>query len=217
MTMPAWTYSRLSAFETCAKQFYHTKVKKDIVEGETEATIWGSKVHSAFENALLTGEPLPEGMGHWQGIADKFAKLPGEKLVEHKYAVDKNFQPTSWETAWTRGIGDLVVIHKDRALIADWKTGKRKPTEQLDLYAGYIKAYHPEVKVIQTAFVWLKPRTITKKTMGVEEVPIIWQGFIPRVRRMERAYEQDTWPAKPSGLCNGWCPVKTCTHYKEKR
>ena len=43
------------------------------------------------------------------------------------------------------------------------------------------------------------------------------QGFIPRIRRMERAYEQDTWPAKPSGLCAGWCPVKTCPHYKDKK
>lgn len=216
MTMPPWTYSRLSAFETCAKQFYHTKVLKDIVEGETAATIWGKKVHTAFENAMNDGTPLPEGMTHWQGLADKFAALPGTKLVEHKYAVDRNFQPSEWGAAWSRGIGDLVVVHKDRAIIADWKTGKRKPTEQLDLYAGYIKAYHPEVKVVQTAFVWLKTRQITKKTMGIEEVPIIWQGFLPRVRRMERAYEQDAWPAKPSGLCKLYCPVVSCAYNGRK-
>lgn len=210
MTMPPWTYSRLSAFETCAKQFYHTKVLKDVVEGETEATIWGTKVHTAFEDNMLHGTPLPEGMKHWDSIAAKFANLPGTKLVEHKYAVDRNFQPSEWGAAWSRGIGDLVVIHKDRALIADWKTGKRKPTEQLDLYAGYIKAHHPEVKVVQTAFVWLKEKKITKKTMGIEAVPVIWQGFIPRVRRMERAYEQDAWPAKPSGLCKNYCPVLSC-------
>ena len=216
--MPAWTYSRLSAFETCSRQFYHTKVLKDIVEGETEATIWGTKVHTAFENALIRNEPLPEGMTHWQSIADKFARLPGEKLVEYEFAVDRNFQPTAWAGSWSRGIADLVVKHKDRVLVADWKTGKKKPSEQLDLYAGYIKAKWPEVKVVQTAFVWLQSRQMTKKTLVADDaVPVIWQGFAPRVRRMERAYEQDTWPAKPSGLCAGWCPVKTCPHYKDKK
>ena len=212
----AWTYSRLSGFETCPKQFYHTKVAKTIVEPETEATLWGKKVHTAFENYIVKAKPLPEGMHHWSNIAAKFANLPGEKLVEYKFAVDKNFQPAPWDQAWSRGIADLVVRHKNKVLVADWKTGKRKPTEQLDLYAGYIKAHWPETEIIQTAFVWLKEKKMTKKTMGVAEVPIIWQGFVPRVRRLERAYEQNTWPAKPSGLCRGWCPVKTCEHYKER-
>ena len=215
--MPAWTYSQLDKFETCAKQYYHTKVLRDVVEGETEATIWGTKVHTAFENAMIREEPLPEGMKHWQSIADKFARLPGDKLVEYKFAIDNSFQPTAWGTAWSRGIADLVVRHKKRVLIADWKTGKKKPTEQLDLYAGYVKAHWPDTEVIQTAFVWLKEKKITKKTLvAADAVPIIWQGFVPRVRRLERAFEQDTWPARPSGLCRGWCPVKTCTHYKEK-
>jgi hypothetical protein len=214
--MPPWTYSRLGAFETCPKQFFHTKVNKDVVEGDTVATLWGKKVHSAFENAIEYGVKLPVGMEQWQSLADKFARLPGEKLVEYKFAVDKNFQPSEWDGAWSRGIADLVVRHNDRVLVADWKTGKKKPTEQLDLYAGYIMAKWPETKVIQTAFVWLKDRKLTKKTMdAVEAVPIIWQGFIPRVRRMERAYEQDAWPAKPSGLCRHWCSVKTCPHYKD--
>ena len=171
--MGSWTYSRLSAFETCAKQFYHTKVLKDVVEGETEATIWGTKVHTAFENAIQDGAPLPEGMTHWQSIADKFARLPGEKLVEYKFAVDRNFQPTDWNSAWSRGIADLVVRHKNRVLVADWKTGKKKPTEQLDLYAGYIKAMWPETESIQTAFVWLKEKKMTKKTRVQPSMPAL--------------------------------------------
>jgi hypothetical protein len=164
--MPPWTYSRLGAFETCPKQFFHTKVNKDVVEGDTVATLWGKKVHTAFENAIESGTPLPEGMTQWQSLADKFARLPGEKLVEYKFAVDKNFQPSEWDGAWSRGIADLVVRHNDRVLVADWKTGKKKPTEQLDLYAGYIMAKWPETKVIQTAFVWLKDRKLTKKNHG---------------------------------------------------
>lgn len=216
MTMPPWTYSQLDKFETCPRQFYHTKVLKDVVEPPTEATIWGTKVHSAFEDAIQHGTPLPEGMTQWQSIADKFIRMPGEKLVEYKFSIDRAFQPTEWKGSWSRGIADLVVRHKTKALVVDWKTGKRKPTEQLQLYVGYIKAYWPEVTEIQTAFVWLKERKMTKAKFADVEVPIIWQGFAPRVRRLERAYENDAWPCKPSGLCKGWCPVKKCEHYKER-
>jgi len=216
--IPPVTYSHIDAFETCPKQFHEVKVLRSVVEPETEAQRWGIKVHTAFEHAMLDGTPLPEGMKQWQPLADKFYALPGEKLAEYQFAVDRNFQATGWSGSWSRGIADLVVIHKKRALVADWKTGKRKPSEQLQLYAGFIKAKWPEVEVIQTAFVWLKEKKITKATIQADTgVPIIWQGFIPRVRRLERAYENDAWPAKPSGLCNGWCPVKTCTYYKEKR
>jgi PD-(D/E)XK nuclease superfamily len=215
--MPAWTYSQLDKFETCAKQYYHTKVARDVVEGDTDATIWGTKVHTAFENAMIHNEVLPEGMKHWQSIADKFARLPGEKLVEYKFSIDRNFEPAPWGAAWSRGIADLVVRHKKRVLIADWKTGKKKPTEQLDLYAGYVMAEWPDTEVIQTAFVWLKEKKMTKKTMdAATAVPVIWQGFIPRTRRLERAYEQDTWPAKPSGLCKLYCPVLSCGYNGRK-
>lgn len=217
MINPAWTYSQLDKFETCAKQFYETKVAKNYKEPPTDATIWGERVHTAFENMLLHGTPLPEGMTHWQGLVNQFAALPGEKLVEHKFALSHSLEPAEWGNAWTRGIADLVVKHKTTVLIVDWKTGKKKPTEQLDLYAAYAKQHWPETKIVKTAFVWLREKKFTRNTIYANPgVPEIWQAFMPRVRRLERAYEEDKWPAKPSGLCRGWCPVKSCVHYKEK-
>lgn len=167
-------------------------------------------MHAAFEDWIKNGSPLPEGMTQWQSLAEKLAKLPGEKLCEQKMALDKNFRPTDWKTSWTRGVADLLVVHKDRAVVADYKTGKRKPTEQLDLYAAYTFAHYPQVKVVTTAFVWLKDRKIDKKEVTRGEVPIVWSGFLPRVRKLESAYERDSWPERPSGLCRAHCPVTTC-------
>jgi hypothetical protein len=192
-------------------------VLRDVVEPETDATIWGTKVHTAFENCIQHGTPLPEGMTHWQPIADKFAALPGEKLVEYKFSIDRDFQPAPWKESWSRGIADLVVRHNGKVLLVDWKTGKRKPSEQLQLYAGFTKAYWPDTVEVQTAFVWLREKKITKDKFADTQVPMIWQGFMPRVRRLERAYENDTWPTRPSGLCRGWCSVKSCIHWKPKR
>lgn len=217
MTIPAWTYSQLDKFETCPRQFYHVRVKKDFPEPPTEATIWGERVHKAMELRIKDGTPLPEGMTQWENIASKFARLSGEKHCEIKMAVDKNFQPADWDNAWSRGIADLVIINGNKAAIFDHKTGKRKPTEQLMLYAGYTFAMYPDVDYVTTGFVWLKDKKIDKQEFTREQVSEIWLEFLPRVRKLEIAYEKDNWPCRPSGLCHGWCPAKTCEFYRSKK
>ena len=215
--MIAWTHSALSAFETCPKKFFHVKVARDVVEPPTEHTVWGERVHSAFEAALLGGSPLPDGMRHWQGVATKFAALPGQKLVEYKLSIDRNFAATSWSNAWAKGIADYIVVKGPKAAVCDWKTGKVKPSDQLKLYAGLVMHAFPEVQSVDTAFVWLAHRKITRDNFTRESLPLIWREFLPRVNRLEQSYEKDSWPARPSGLCRGWCPVKECKYYEDKR
>ncbi len=214
-----WTYSRLDTFTTCPRKFYHTHVLKDVVEPPTVHTEWGTRVHSALEEAVRDGTALPEGMSQWQKIADKFRTAPGEKLLEYKFSIDRNLAPADWGSAWSRGIADGVVINNGRAITWDWKTGKRKVTDQLALYAAYIFAHYEEVKTVTTSFVWLKENKLDNETFERENVGGIWQKLMPRIVRLERAYEKDTWEPKPSGLCNGWCPVgkERCEFWKPKR
>jgi hypothetical protein len=40
-----------------------------------------------------------------------------------------------------------------------------------------------------------------------EQLPEIWNEFLPRLSRVAAAYEDDKWLPKPSGLCKNWCPV----------
>lgn len=208
--MPAWTYSQLESFESCPRKFYHLKVARDIVEEQGPHAEWGTRVHTAFEDFVLKGDPLPDGMTQWQGLADKLAKLPGQKLTEYKFALDRDFKPTEWKQSWSRGIADLVVVKGDKAVVADYKTGRRKPSEQLDLYACYTFAHYPEVKTVTTAFIWLKEKKIDRQTIHREQAPEIWQKLMPRVRKLESAYERDSWPERPSGLCKAYCPIYTC-------
>lgn len=210
MTQPPWTYSQLDSFESCPKKFYHLKVIRDVVEGPTVHTEWGTTVHTAFEDFINIGTQLPEGMTQWQPLANKLAQLPGQKLTEVKFSIDRNFQPTEWKDSWSRGIADLVVICGEKAAVMDYKTGKRKPTEQLDLYANYIFHYHPEVTKVTTGFVWLKEKRIDWKPIERTSLPNLWQSLLPRIAKLESAYQRDSWPAKTSGLCRAWCPVTSC-------
>lgn len=217
MTMPPWTYSQLDSFESCPKKFYHLKVVRDVVEPPSVHTEWGTRVHSAFEDFINKGDALPEGMTQWQALANKLAALPGQKLTEVKFAIDCSFQPTEWKGSWSRGIADLLVVHNDKAAVLDYKTGKRKPSEQLDLYANYVFHHYPEVNKVTTGFVWLKDKRIDWKPVERASLSITWQAILPRVRKLESAYERDSWPARPSGLCNGWCPVTSCSFNKPRR
>jgi hypothetical protein len=155
-------------------------------------------------------------MTHWEPLAAKITKLPGVKMCEQQMALDKNFLPCDWNNAWTRGIADVLVVHGSNAVVLDHKTGKRKLTDQLALYAGYTFAYYPEVQTVTTGFVWLRDKKIDKEQFKREDVPAIWAKFLPKIRKLESAYERDAWPCRPSGLCKGWCPVKSCEFYKDK-
>ena len=169
-----WTYSRLDSFTNCPRAFYHKSVVKDVVDPPTVHTEWGTKVHEALEHAVRDGVPLPEGMTQWQPIADKFRSAPGDKLLEYKFAVGRDLQPAEWGASWSCGIADGVILNGKKAITYDWKTGKRKPTDQLSLYAAYIFAHWPQVETVTTSFVWLKESKLDNDRFERKDVVKIW-------------------------------------------
>lgn len=218
--MKPWSYSTLVRYETCPRQFYEVKVAKNFVEEESVHQIWGKNVHTAFENYIKGGgkpkASLPDTMKQWEGVVDKVLALPATVHTEVPIALDANFVSAPWDSCWTRGVIDVMALGDTTAIVIDWKTGKRKQTEQLKLYAAYVFAVYPQVNEVETGLVWLQPRTIDTERIKRDEAPIIWRDFVERAARLESAYERDSWPERPSGLCNGWCPVSTCKYYRAK-
>lgn len=211
----AWSFSALGSFETCAFRHYKTKVKKDTPDPPGEAALWGQRVHKHLEERLRDGTPLPDSLAPYEKYASPFDKAPGTLKVENQIALTKDFKLTEWfaKDVWCRAVLDVEVINGSKAGIWDWKTGKRKPeNDQLELFAGVTFVVHPEVERADTGFIWLQEKKIDKATFTRADGPRIWERFIPRVQRLERAHETDTWDKKPSGLCRKWCPVKSCEH-----
>ena len=150
-------------------------------------------------------------------MAAKFDNVPGKVTAETKYSLTETLHPTEWfgKDAWCRGIIDLMICNDDKALVLDWKTGKVKPdSDQLKLFAAFVFHTHPDINTVSTGFIWLKEGRITKEKYERSDLSDIWKGFLPRVRRVEMAFEEDKWEAKPSGLCRNWCPVgkQNCGH-----
>lgn len=213
----AWSYSSLTAFETCPYRYYVTRVTKQVVEPEGEAQKWGNYVHKAFEDRVNESKPLPDALAPYEGMVSALLSRPGTAVGEQQLAVTAGYEPTGWwdKDAWARCIIDLTLVNGKKAAVLDWKTGKRKPdSTQLMMSAGVIFSHYPEVERVATSFVWLKDDAIDRDLFTRTQVPEIWGSFIPRVRRLEIAFEKEKWPKKPSGLCRAWCPVgKTlCEH-----
>lgn len=214
MYIPAWSASSVDAYTTCPKKYYHLRVARDVQDfPPSEAIIAGRELHKAFENAVNLNEPLAEKYAHLNTLLAKIKALPGEKFPEYAMQLDEFHEPCEKRGAWTRGVADLIVKRGKEAIIIDYKTGKRKPSEQLALYAAYAFAYWPELEKVHTMFIWLKTKELDKKTYTKEDVPMIWQSFLPAVARMRNSYETGEWPARPSGLCRAWCPCKGVCKY----
>lgn len=205
-----WSYSALTAFETCPRRYQLTRVTKEVIEKQTEATIWGNKVHKALELFAKGEKPLPDDLKHYERYVRKIQAYEGKRVVEERMAIDANFRPTTWmaKNVWCRGIIDIGVVGSDTAYLLDWKTGKRKPdSDQLMLFAALAFTHYPWIDNVVTGFIWLKEGKFDKQKFTRNQIPEIWNVFLPRVTRLAHAYDDDKWIAKPSGLCKNWCPV----------
>jgi PD-(D/E)XK nuclease superfamily protein len=217
-----WSWSRLQAYETCPKQFYHQDIVKDVVRGSSPEQDWGNQVHAALAKRIMNAEPLPAGMQHYEHWADKVMQgWDRTKVVvncEQKLAITPGFQPCDYfdkhKPVWLRIVADVLKRADDVALLVDWKTGKRKDDlEQLLVSAAVVFAHYPEVQAIRSEFVWLQEDVTTSARVRRTDLPQVWQRMLPRVSRMEKALDLTEFPANPSGLCKRHCRVKSCPHY----
>jgi CRISPR/Cas system-associated exonuclease Cas4 (RecB family) len=206
----AWSYSALTAFETCPRRFELTRVTRKVKEPQTEATVWGNKVHKALEDFARSGKPLTPDLEKYAKYVNKILSYEGKKVVEERVALDRNFRQTTWmaKDVWVRGIIDIGVVGSEKAYLLDWKTGKRRPdSNQLKLFAALAFAMYPWIDKVVTGFIWLKSGEFDKEVFTRDQLPEIWNEFMPRLARVAIAYDQDKWTPKPSGLCKNWCPV----------
>ena len=67
----AWSYSSLNAFETCPRRYQLTRVTKEVVERQHEASIYGNRVHKHLENYANKKRGLPPELQKYAKYVDK--------------------------------------------------------------------------------------------------------------------------------------------------
>lgn len=221
MTTPkAWSYTALSDHTNCPKAFYEKRVIKSVVEQQSEQMLWGNKVHKAFEDYVGSGTPLPDMLQSHQDYLDGLRVRGDNRFTERKVALDKSLKPCTFfaQDTWWRGVLDYHSIQGNTVTIVDYKTGKRKPDfRQLWIFAIWIFTHYPQVEFVRVGFYWTQDREVDNDLLTRDDIPRIWTDLLKDLKPYVYSFKHDIWPAKPSGLCNGWCPVKNCEHWKPKR
>lgn len=217
----SWSYSKIKNHDTCPKRHYEIDLAKNYTEDQGPDTPlgWGNRVHKSLADACTGKTPLPATMQDYQPWVDRVRAGPGELLVEQKYALTRDFQPTEFfgPRVWYRGIGDVVRVDGPVALGLDWKTGKMlHDSVQLMLLAQCIFAFHPDVKVVRTEFVWLKDNCTTQDIFKRDTIRNEWVGMLPRVEALEQAAKDMNYPPKPGRLCYAHCPVMSCPFHGKR-
>lgn len=212
----AWSYSKLKNYEQCPKRMYEVDLAGNFKEKDDDPNsplAWGNRVHKELAEALKNGTALSPEMSDFQPWVDRVSRGAGSLLVEQKFAINRQFQKTAYfaNDVWYRGIGDVVRIDRDLALVLDWKTGKiLEDSVQLMLMAQCLFSHYADLKYVRSEFVWLKDDCTTPELFSRQEVAQQWVELLPRVAAMEKAAQNMDYPPKPGRLCKNYCPVVSC-------
>lgn len=214
----AWSYSAISTFENCPRKFWATKIAK-VVSDVNKANDDGDREHKAFENYGKKGIRLPAEMQRFEPMIDKIRAMPGEKYFEYQMTLTEKFIPTrwnDWDNAWVRGASDFLNVNNDTAHYLDWKSGKFNATdEQIELASLLIFRHFPNVQRVVGGLIFYNKGKIHPHVVNRVDEGLLWNGWISRLRALERAVVQNEWPATPNPLC-GYCPYKACPHNTAK-
>jgi len=215
----AWSYSALTQYETCPKQFWHYRIKRDYKDAGNDTSKYGEMVHKSFKEYIFDNRPLPLSIKHMAEFVDpyKHGKFQ-QKYGELQLAINAEFRPTGWfdKDVYCRAIVDFLGTTDDVALVVDWKTGKMKPDEeatQLSLTGVMVMLHDPDINTVVLRYVWTQHKgKHTQFIVKRSQIPAIWNRLAPRLKRYQEAHKRDDFPANPSGLCRKYCPITSCPH-----
>ena len=219
-----WSPSAIETFKNCPEQYHHRYVLKDLPPQEQSVEqVYGERVHEVFADRQRPKRVrLPPDLAIHEPFMQELAAQPGWAYIEHKAALAKNLETCEWgdKNVWCRMIIDyLRADAKERhACIVDYKTGKpHKKFNQLVIYALWAFQEFGYIDTIKVMFYWTKDRTTTDKTWSRDDVPALWGELVGDLRQYKEAFRSNVWQMRPSGLCNGWCPVIGCKYWRPKR
>lgn len=213
-----WSFSSLKTFQQCPKKYYHTKILKDVREPDTQATLYGKSMHTAAEEYIRDGTPLPPHFEYVKSMLDQLNAIPGEKLCEVMLGLTKELEPCAFDApdVWWRGVADLVVLDEENGIAhsIDYKTSKNAryaDVKQLDLVAAGIFAKYPKIKVIKSALLFVVSKDFVKAKHHAEMFAKYLEKPSQDVARIEAAIENGVWNPVQGPLCR-FCSVKECEY-----
>jgi len=220
----SWSFSATNDFDNCPMKYAGARFFCTSPFIQTEALIWGNRVHKAGEFFLKGKNPHDNAaLAPVEGYCTAMLRSGLRVEAENEIALDRNFKSVSWfsKDAWFRIKIDVIMTSFDRkhVKIYDWKTGGkiRENPDQLRLTAAALATIRPEIETYEGKFIWTKHQEVVGiAPIQRSEIAGIWQEFIAKANRMEEAWRTEIFPMKQNPLC-GWCPVYDCLHNTNRK
>jgi RecB family exonuclease len=215
----AHSYSSIKQFENCPRQYHAVRILKQFKQADTEATLYGTAVHKAFEEYVRDGVELPEMFAQFKPYVEPLAKLDGTILCEQKMGMTADFKPCEFfaKDVWFRAIPDFlrISVKGTTAWVADYKTGKSSryaDTAQLELLAAMVMAHYPEVKKVKGSLLFVIAKDVVYAEHERSELSGILSRWVGRANMIEVAVDNGVWNPRKGPLCK-FCPVTSCDHH----
>ena len=210
--VPAWSYSALKTFESCAYRTYISKVKR-VQEDYGPAAARGTRIHDEAEQYVRhQTADLPDDLKKFQQQFKELRELFAEAKVETEgeWGFTLNWEPTGWlaPDTWARIKLDALVHESETsARVIDYKTGKQMGNEiahsqQALIYAIGTFFMYPDLEILNTEMWYLDHGTTMEQTYTRDEAMV----FMPKLH--ERAVTMTTatkFPPNPSNYNCRWC------------
>ncbi len=210
--VPAWSYSALKTFESCAYRTYISKVKR-VKEDYGPAAARGTRIHDEAEQYVRhQTADLPDALKKFQQQFKELRELFAEAKVETEgeWGFTLNWEPTGWVApdTWARVKLDALVHESETsARVIDYKTGKQLGNEiahsqQALIYAIGTFFMYPDLEILNTEMWYLDHGTTMEQTYTRDEAMV----FMPKLH--ERAVTMTTatkFPPSPSNYNCRWC------------
>ncbi len=207
------SFSSLNCYDNiCPYQFYRRWMVKDIPFTDNANTLRGTAIHTALEQRVGGGKPLPDGMQHYEPFAIPFDGTP-RPLVEQKFAIDINRDPVDFwdkDRVFIRGKIDLVLMTDRTAYINDWKSNKNIREEPFELEVGamLLHASYPDLEKIVGTYTWLNHSKVGK-LYDLTDTCSTWGKCYEIAANIEQDIAMDHFEKRKGPLC-GWCSVLDC-------
>lgn len=214
------SHSSADRFFTCPHAYEREKLIKDVPYMETEATLWGTRVHDAVER-YIKGENVDFSilmMDDVQPVIQRLKELPADHKaseIEWCFNTAGVICDKDAPDAMFLGYTDFESVVGDRGFVCDFKTGKRHSKfEQVELYALSLWMRFPKVNEIRAGYMWLKERDpssfLSFKTLyRATDMPRIWKYRVDQYNRIKAAHDTGVFQANPgkgrSKFPCGWC------------
>lgn len=215
------SYSAVKDYTGCRRRYHEVRILKKFKQGDTEATLYGTAVHKAFEDFVQRGIPLPPQFERFSSYVEPLAGLGGTTLCEHKMGLRRDLSPCEFfaPDVWFRGIPDFLHLNEARtvARVADYKTGKSArfaDPGQIALMAAMVMQHYPTVQKVKGMLMFVVAKQMIPCEFTRAELPDILSKWAGEANMIEEQADTGVWNPTSGPLCR-FCPVATCEYKRD--